>query len=354
MLSTLLKPFFEFKETDRKWPIPVLVGLSVAIPILGGYFTGAMQGGKLASMAGLVILYIQTLSVTRRLITLMACSFGMMISFSLGSLFSFNPFIAPLLLGLYAFFVHTALYYLKMNRAPGNFFFIMIASIAVCLPFKPSAIPQNIGYVGIGTMISFFLSLIYSLVTLKQPSLISEAAAVEKTKYVNLVESATFGFMVGLALLIANVLHLHNPYWVPTSCAAVMQGISTRHIWQRSVQRIVGTFIGLALTWVILLLHPSLLTLCLSVIGLQLLVEFLVVRNYGLAVIFITILTIFLAESGNALTTDPTTLITARFVDIFIGSSIGAVGGWLLYNERLQYRATQRLRKASLILAGRK
>jgi hypothetical protein len=350
----MLKQLLEFKQSDRTWHIPVLAGLSVGIPILAGYFSETMQGGKLASMSGLVILYIHSFRIANRLIILMTCSFGLMISFAVGSLFSFNPYMAPLVLGLYAFVVHTALYYLKMTRPPGNFFFIMIASVAICMPFKLEAIPQNIGFVGIGTMTSFALGLIYSLLTIKKNTPEREVVTVEKNKYINLVESATFGFMVGLALLIANLLKLENPYWAPTSCAAVMQGMSTQHIWQRSIQRIVGTFIGLGITWVILLLQPSLLLLCLGVIGLQLIVEFLVVRNYGIAVIFITVLTIFLAESGRSLTVDPTTLIIARFIDIFIGSLIGAIGGWVLYNERLQRKATRQMRRTKILMAGRK
>ncbi|HEY0109444.1 MAG TPA: FUSC family protein, partial [Fibrella sp.] len=192
----MLKQLLEFRETDRTWHIPVLAGLSVGIPILAGYFTGNLPGGKLASMSGLVILYIHSFRIANRLIILMTCSFGIMISFAVGSLFSFNPLLAPLVLGLYAFVVHIALYYLKMTRPPGNFFFIMIASVAICMPFKLEAIPQNIGFIGIGTMISFALGLIYSLLTSKNYSADSEAFTVDKSKYVNLIESATFGCMV--------------------------------------------------------------------------------------------------------------------------------------------------------------
>jgi uncharacterized membrane protein YccC len=78
-----------------------------------------------------------------------------------------------------------------------------------------------------------------------------------------------------------------------------------------------------------------------------------VVRNYGIAIIFISILTIFLAESGNRLTTDPTGLISARFFDILTGSIIGAMGGWVLYNERIHYNAKRQVRKAKVALARR-
>ena len=344
----MIKQIFEFKKTDRKWHIPVLAGLCVGIPILGGYFTGTMAGGKLASMSALVILYVHTFSISGGMVTLMTCSFGMMLSFLVGAIFGFNPYVGALALGLFAMGVHLALFYLKMNRPPGNFFFIMIASVALCMPFDWQKIPSNIGYIGIGTVISCLLGLGYTLLVVRNNT---DAPSHSKSKYVNLVESATFGFMVGFSLLIAHLLKLENPYWVPTSCAAVMQGASTQHIWQRGLQRVLGTLIGLGMAWMLLLMHPTPLMICVSIIMLQVIVEFLVVRNYAVAAIFITVLTIFLAESGSNLSVSPTGLIAARFIDILIGSIIGALGGWILYNEHVHWLATRQIRKTKIAIS---
>lgn len=349
----MLGPFLEFKPSNRKWDFPILAGICVGIPILAGYFAGLSAEGRLASLAGLVILYAQTSSIAATMITLMTCSFGIMVSFLVGSLFSFNPFVAALALGMFAFMVHWALYYLRLTRPPGNFFFIMVASVAICMPFNLEVIPTRIGWVGIGTMISCILGLAYSLLFIKKLHTVQSPAVPTKNKYMILIESITFGLFVGMALLVAHLLELENPYWVPTSCAAVMQGASTRHIWQRSIQRIAGTFIGLCITWIILLLQPSLLVICFSIILLQVIVEWLVVRNYGIAVIFISILTIFLAESGSSLISNPTGLIVARFADILTGSIIGAIGGWVLYNERIHYNAKRQVRKAKMALTRR-
>jgi uncharacterized membrane protein YccC len=87
---------------------------------------------------------------------------------------------------------------------------------------------------------------------------------------------------------------------------------------------------------------------------LQIIVEFLVVRNYGIAVIFISVLTIFLAESGTALTADPTAMIITRFFDILTGSLVGALGGWLLYHEKLNYLAARQIRKTRHVITRRK
>lgn len=350
----MIRQLFEFRKTDRKWHLAVLAGLCVGLPVLAGYFTGNMADGKLASMAGLVILYIQSQHIASRMATLMACSFGILVSFTVGAVFSFHPVVAAVVLGLYAFTVHLSLYYLKMVRPPGNFFFIMVASVAICMPHNLQHVPQQIGLLGIGTMLSCTLGLIYSLLTLRKTSGAHETITVNKNQYINLIESVTFGLFVGTSLLIAHLLELENPYWVPTSCAAVMQGASTTHVWQRSIQRISGTFLGLILTWFILSLEPSLFTICLSIIGLQIMVEMLIARNYTIAVIFITILTIFLAESGQTLTTTPYFLIKARFFDILTGSIIGAIGGWILYNEKLQFLAARQIRKTKIRIARKK
>ena len=195
----MIRQIFEFKKTDRKWHIPVLAGLCVGIPILGGYFAGAMAGGKLASMSALVILYVHTFSISGDLrgggmVTLMACSFGMMLSFLVGAVFGFNPYIGALALGLFAMGVHLALFYLKMNRPPGNFFFIMIASVALCMPFDLQKIPANIGYIGIGTVISCLLGLGYTLLVVKNHT---PAPTHTKRKKRNKLEKAPIGVIVG-------------------------------------------------------------------------------------------------------------------------------------------------------------
>ena len=158
---------------------------------------------------------------------------------------------------------------------------------------------------------------------------------------------------MGSSLLVAHLLKLQNPYWVPISCLAVMQGISLEHIWSRSLQRILGTFVGFALTWLLLLQHPSALAICISVFILQFIIEMLIVRNYGLAVIFITPLTLFLAEAGSAMSSDPNVLIPARFLDITIGSIIGALAGWFIHHEQLRNKAEKGFRKTRIAIFRR-
>jgi hypothetical protein len=341
--------FFKFNKTNRQWHLPIVAGLSVGIPMILGWYMDNIEAGKLGSLAGLSILYIQSDKLIERMILLMTCCFGLMLSFTVGLLFSFSPILAPIALGLFSFGVHYSLHKLQLTRPPGNFFFIMLASTAICSPFQPEHIAEKIGYVAMGTILTCGIGLIYSLLTLKKSNQ-PESMIHRKSSYTNIVESIIFGLIMTLSLAVALSLDIEKPYWIPISCLAVMQGSSSKHVWLRATQRITGTLIGLGITWLIASGNPTPLIMVISITLLQVVVEFLVVRNYAIAVVFITILTIFLSESGKQLTQDTNQIFFARMIDIFIGSMIGMIGGWILFNAKLHDHTTQQLRKAKILM----
>lgn len=347
-----LKSFFELKKTERLWHIPVLASLCVGIPLLIGYFTNRLEYGLLASTSGLVILHLPTTTVARRMITLLACSFGFMISYTIGLIFSFNPIISALVIGIFSVAVHWIVRYFEM-KPPSSFFFIMLASVASCMPFDPVQIPTRVGLVGMGAMLACLLAFVYSLyITQKYPPK-DEVITVKKVNFSNFVESLIIGAFMALSLLVGHLLKLQNPYWLPISCAAVLQGMSLHQVWQRSVQRILGTFVGLGLTWLLLKLQMNELGICLSIMGLQFMIEMLIVRHYGLAVIFMTPLTIFLAEASHAMSISPDTLIQARWLDITLGSIIGGIAAFFLYHRKIRARTEQQIRKTGLTVLRR-
>jgi len=348
-----LHALLELKKSERLWHIPVLAALCIGIPLLVGLFFGRLNDAILACTGGLVILYIPSTHIAARMRTMVICSVGFMISFAVGLAFSFDPLLSALMLGMLSFAVHwlTRRFY---QRPPGNFFFIMLLSIASCMPYQPETIVFKTGMLGLGALLACVLALLYSLLVIGKYPLKQTVMPVKKRiRFTGIFTSSVIGLVMGLALLLAHLLKLNNPYWVPISCIAVMQGANRRHVWQRSLQRILGTFIGLGLGWLILSFHPTAIAVCLSILLLQFIVEMLIVRHYGLAVIFITPLTLLLAEAGRAMTADPGALISARFIDIVLGSLIGALGGWVLYHRELHLRTTRELRKARVaVLRG--
>lgn len=342
------KQLFSFKKTERKWHVALLATLCVGIPIFAGYFLNNIQNGVFACLSGLVILYLPSAgSLSNRMMTILICSFGFMVSFVFGLIFSFNPYVAFVAFGVYSAVIHWIIRYYRLPP-PGNFFFIMITAMAICQPYSIETIPFKTGLIGLGTMLSCILAFIYVLWQIRR----NHQQKDQKTFVLSnpnsdadLVEALILGVFMALALAIGQIMGFRNPYWIPISCLAVMQGASLYHVWQRSVQRILGTFIGLGLCWLILVFNHTELSFCISIVLLQFIVELLIVRNYTLAVLFITPLTILLADVANPLIQDPDTFITLRFYEIAIGSVLGAIGGWFIHKEKIRFWTIQEVRR---------
>ena len=161
----------------------------------------------------------------------------------------------------------------------------------------------------------------------------------------NLGLLVVIGLAVGVSLLAAQALQLERAYWVPVSCLAVLQGATLRAVWNKQVHRILGTAVGLFLAWGLLALPLDAWRVSLLMMALTFLVETLVVRHYGLAVVFITPLTIFLADATRIGQGAPEAMLQARLLDIVLGSMVGVLGGACLHNPRFREVFGRQLRR---------
>ena len=157
---------------------------------------------------------------------------------------------------------------------------------------------------------------------------------------------------ISFSYLVAVLLELPNALWVPISCAAILQGATYRMIWHRNIHRIVGTAIGMGVAWWLFSLQPNYWVLALSMIFFQFVVELLIVKNYGAAVIFITPLTVIMAEFTSA-NMSTAVLLEHRLIDISIGSAIGIIGGTIFHRTSLLKSIESRMNARSS-LSGRK
>lgn len=93
---------------------------------------------------------------------------------------------------------------------------------------------------------------------------------------------------------------------------------------QRSLERVVGTWIGLLLAGLLLWRYPEGLWLVAIIVVLQFTVEMLVLRNYALAAIFITAAALTLASGGMPVP-DLGGFLLARGVDTAVGCAVALV-----------------------------
>ena len=145
---------------------------------------------------------------------------------------------------------------------------------------------------------------------------------------------------VGIAVVISgaitSALGISHAYWAMAAAVLMLhQGFDWLRTLQRAVERTLGTWVGLGAAGVILALHPQGLWLALTIGVLQFVIEMYVVRNYTLAVIFITPAALTIASGGRPVD-DVVELLLARGFDTLIGCAVAL----LVYRLTLSRRAS--------------
>jgi uncharacterized membrane protein YccC len=133
---------------------------------------------------------------------------------------------------------------------------------------------------------------------------------------------------VALAALVAGALGatvgLDHAYWAVAAAVLVLcQGLSWAGTLQRATQRLLGTWLGLALAAAVLAATPAGVWLGITVALLQGVVQLVVPRNYGLGVVFITPLALTIGSAGHP--ADLGELLLARGIDTAVGCAIGVL-----------------------------
>ena len=318
-----------------------------------GYFTDNITTALTASLAGLVILYIpNTNDIFKMMMKMFLCSFGMILSCLFGLMFSFDIWIATIGFTIFSGIVHYVSKYFRL-KPPASFFFIMIAAMMIGQPFNLEKIPTKLGIFAIGTIIATSVSILYCVLINPKHKNIGTKSFFKVNPYINIVESIIIGSCMGVSILVGKLFHLDYPFWIPISSLAVLQGVNKVHIWKRGFRRIIGTFAGLLIAWAIFSFFRNPLTVCIIIICLQIIIELLITRHYALTVVFLTPMGMLLAETGSPTSLDPDHLLKMRLIQILIGSAIGSIGGWFLYNEKLRFNTVKNLRKSRIALRRR-
>lgn len=212
---------------------------------------------------------------------------------------------------------------------------------AILRPGEVRDAPALLGQFALGTMGAVIVGIAYSLHILRIREPVPVPRPPEDLVDAVVVEGLIIGLFVGLSLGMAQGLGIEKPYWAPISCLAVIQGVNLRAVWNRKIQRIVGTLIGLGVTWLIVNYAAAPWAVAAIITLLTFLIEMAIVRHYAFAAIFITPVAILLAEASTVGLPGNSGLIVARFADTVVGALIGLAGGACLHNSALRARLTR-------------
>lgn len=320
------------RPSDRPWQMPFAAALSSGLPLFVGVWFGHLDYGLVSALGGQVFLYLPPTPLHHRMAGLMALAFTMTTCYALGAMSHHLPLATvPVVFVLTTLVTMLCRFY--RVAPPGPLFFVMAASIAIYAPTPVVEIPLMVGLLAMGTILAAVVAFLYSLYTLsRRPP--EPIPAPDADFDVVILEPLIIGASVGVAMAIALALQMERAYWVPTSCLAVIQGASLRAVWTRQLHRILGTALGLVLSAAILSLPLQPWSIAAVMMTLAFVIETAIVRHYAFAAIFITPLTILLADATSLGHGMPADLITARFVDICLGSALGVIGAVVLHSPR--------------------
>lgn len=343
-LRTELLHFAAVSASDRRWQMPFCAALAAGLPLLIGAYFDHLDYGLVSLLGGLVFLYTPSTPLSHRMVSLMASAFGMSACFALGLMSHFLPLLLVPVLTFIAILVTMVCRFYAVGP-PGSLFFIMAAAIGAYSPVAALQVQLLVGLLTMGGLLACLIAFFYSMHILRLQAPTPVAPPAPTNFDFVIFDSVVIGSFVGISLALAQVLQLDRPYWVPVSCLAVIQGASLRAVWNKQLQRIAGTGIGLLLTWALLALPLDKWSVSLMMIVLIFTVETLVVRHYGLAAIFITPMTIFLAEATRLGHGSADAMLRARVLDTVLGSVVGLVGGICLHSPRFRDAVGRQLRR---------
>lgn len=316
--------------------MPVAAALASGLPLMVGAWFGHLDYGLVSSLGGLAFLYLPGTPLHHRMVFFMACAFALTSCYALGLMSHFVPWPrVPVLMFIAALVTMVCRYY--RVGPPGSLFFVMAAAIGSYTPLGVAAVPLMVGLIAMGALLAFLIAFAYGLATARSASTPAPSAPETSFDFV-VFESVVIGIVVGLSLAVAQALQMVKPYWVPVSCLAVIQGASFRAVWTKQLHRVVGTGAGLLLAAGLLSLPLGPWGIAFMMMALNLVIETLVVRNYATAVVFITPMTILLAEAASLQHGAIGGIVGARFFDTVLGCAVGLAGAVCMHSPRLRAR----------------
>lgn len=332
-----LRHLFTINKSRRPWHMPIIAALTISFPVFVGAYFGALPSGIKASLGAMVILNTPLVGkLGDRIVTLMAWGFAMAFCFALGLITQQLPFLRLPVFALLAFgVVMFGRYY--QQAPPAGLFILMAAAIALFIPVPLEHLFVATGMVMLGSGFAIAMALLYSLFLVATRPISPKPELSYRPDTIS--ESLIITLFVIVALSLAIALKMSNPYWAAVSCFIILQGIHLRSMWIKQFHRLLGTMIGMLLAGWLLSLGLGIWGVAGAILAMMICIESMIDRHYAIAVIFITPLTIFIAEYGSGLPVSAAhsqAIINARLIDTALGCVVGLAGGWVIHSSKLQ------------------
>ena len=152
-LRTELGHLTTVHASDRPWQMPLAAALASGLPLMVGAWFNRLDYGLASSLGGLVFLYVPRTALHHRMVTLMACAFGMSACYALGLMSHFYPALMALSLAVITLLATMVCRFYAVGP-PGSFFFVMAAAIGAHMPIHVPDFPLYVGLFTLGCVLA--------------------------------------------------------------------------------------------------------------------------------------------------------------------------------------------------------
>lgn len=315
-----------------RWPLALQAAAAMVAPIVVFTLLGMPELGYRAAAGAFVIIHASALPPAERARLLPLIGAGLLAAAALGVACAHVPALSLAGLVVVALLAAATMYGFALG-APGPLFFVLIYGLSgqIAGPMDATDSLTYLGTLAVGIGFAYLLAL--------TPLLWPSIRRVSARPLRHLLPRPVLTGVAGTMFLRAAVVTIagtaigaavdpQRTYWVVGAALGVVGvAVGRRVAVARGLHRMAGTVAGAG---VFLLIAPwGVEGLWLAaVLGLlQLVVELLVVRNYGLALVFITPLVLLL--TGAATGELGTAFVGERVIDTIVGGLLGAASGFL-------------------------
>ncbi|MDQ0644406.1 FUSC family protein [Microbacterium murale] len=315
-----------------RWQLGLQAALGLAVPITVMTLVGLPVLGFIAASGAFTVLFAGFSPVVERAKVLPFVGAGLIASAVLGVLVAGDPWLVSVGVVVVAI-VSAALAFGFRLGPPGPLFFVLVFGLSAHVIAGSKISPlAYIAAFAAGCVFSYLVTLTPLLLPtvrakrarplrdlLPGPAL--DAGA--RTLLVRVAIVSVLGVLLGL------IVDPGRSYWIVGAAVAVIGVAAARRAaFQRGLHRMLGTVVGVGAYALLSLLHPSGLWLALLLGTLQFTIELVVIRNYALALVFITPLVLLLtgAATGEIGSME---VAWERIVDTLVGAALGAASGVL-------------------------
>ncbi len=330
-LKEHLENTFKFNPAPTPIPRMILCSLCTTLPLVLGYFLHQLQYAIFGGLFGFVLILNDHFGpFQQRVRHLVVTYLFLSLAFYVGALISGNSILTAITLFVISFILGKSKDYgIELERL------LLFMALQILTASGSPGIKEN--FVGLLIYCTFsFLNYIICLtfVFLFSRHATEFMASKRQTfnKIIHQKHSTRFALIFALTstigFLLANVFHISRGYWAVGTTLIVMLPDSAQSFY-KSVQRLLGTLVGVILAAFLVKFGHDPISLILFVLVAAYFAPLGLIRNYWLGNIFIAALILFLLEISNPHFTGSFDLAILRTLDIALGCCLGIIGTFI-------------------------